>query len=212
MGTIKKGILGSFSGKVGNVVGASWKGIAYIRSLPTSVRNPRSEKQVSHRTKFSLMGKFLKCMNPLLQIGFKHKAGKGKSAFSVAMSENLAGAVIGEYPDFAINYENVKLAEGPLYPSTNGEFTSEAGVANFTWDAKLINNAKDTDRVMGVVYNEETNEVMYDTDMAGRMDGSGTIAIPGEWSGSLMYAFLIFVREDGSMVSNSMCLGASSVI
>lgn len=37
MGTIKQGILGGFSGKVGNVVGASWKGIDYIRSLPSSV-------------------------------------------------------------------------------------------------------------------------------------------------------------------------------
>jgi len=30
MGTIKKGILGGFSGKVGTVVGSSWKGIVLI--------------------------------------------------------------------------------------------------------------------------------------------------------------------------------------
>src|SRR5690606_508733 len=42
MGIIKQGILGGFSGKVGNVVGASWKGIDYIRSLPSSVSNPRT--------------------------------------------------------------------------------------------------------------------------------------------------------------------------
>jgi hypothetical protein len=32
MGTIKQGILGGFSGKVGTVIGASWKGINYMRS------------------------------------------------------------------------------------------------------------------------------------------------------------------------------------
>ncbi len=32
MGTISKGILGGFSGKVGTVVGGSWKGIDYMRS------------------------------------------------------------------------------------------------------------------------------------------------------------------------------------
>lgn len=37
MGTIKQGILGGFSGKVGNIVGASWRGIDYIRSMPASV-------------------------------------------------------------------------------------------------------------------------------------------------------------------------------
>ncbi|MDD2265168.1 MAG: DUF6266 family protein, partial [Bacteroidales bacterium] len=47
MGTIKQGILGGFSGKVGNIVGASWRGIDYIRSMPASVRNPRTVAQVS---------------------------------------------------------------------------------------------------------------------------------------------------------------------
>ena len=66
MGTIKKGIMGGFSGKVGNIVGASWKGIAYIRSLPASVHNPRTEKQVTQRNKFSLIGRLTKFCDPYL--------------------------------------------------------------------------------------------------------------------------------------------------
>ena len=34
MGTYNKGILGPFSGKVGTVVGASWRGKDVMRSLP----------------------------------------------------------------------------------------------------------------------------------------------------------------------------------
>lgn len=34
MGTIKQGILGGFSGKVGTVEDFSWKGIAYMRETP----------------------------------------------------------------------------------------------------------------------------------------------------------------------------------
>jgi hypothetical protein len=59
MGRIKKGILGGFSGKVGSVVGASWKSIDYIRSLPASVRNPRTPAQVNQRSKFATVIKFL---------------------------------------------------------------------------------------------------------------------------------------------------------
>ena len=40
MGTIKQGILGGFSGKVGTVIGGSWKGISYMRSQAQSVKNP----------------------------------------------------------------------------------------------------------------------------------------------------------------------------
>ena len=36
MGTIKQGILGGFSGKVGTVVGSSWKGISYMRGKTTN--------------------------------------------------------------------------------------------------------------------------------------------------------------------------------
>ena len=34
MGTYNKGILGAFSGKVGPVVGATWRGKEVMRSLP----------------------------------------------------------------------------------------------------------------------------------------------------------------------------------
>ena len=39
MGTIRKGILGGFSGKVGTVVGANRRGTAYMRSLPIKMKN-----------------------------------------------------------------------------------------------------------------------------------------------------------------------------
>ena len=53
MGTIKQGILGGFSGKVGTVVGSSWKGISYMRGRAQSVRNPRTEGQMEQRSKFA---------------------------------------------------------------------------------------------------------------------------------------------------------------
>ena len=53
MGTIKQGILGGFNGKVGTVVGASWKGIAYMRGQAQSVRNPKTAAQVMQRNFFA---------------------------------------------------------------------------------------------------------------------------------------------------------------
>ena len=53
MGVIKQGILGGFSGKVSNVVGTSWKGIAVMKALPLSVANPRTAAQVAQRNKMA---------------------------------------------------------------------------------------------------------------------------------------------------------------
>ena len=47
MGKIRQGIIGGFSGKVGNVVGAAWKGISYMRILPVSVANPKTDAQLT---------------------------------------------------------------------------------------------------------------------------------------------------------------------
>lgn len=47
MGKINQGILGGFSGKVGNVIGGNWKGIDYMRVKPASVANPQTEGQVN---------------------------------------------------------------------------------------------------------------------------------------------------------------------
>jgi hypothetical protein len=52
MGKIKQGILGGFKGKVGTVIGASWNGIAYMKGLPQSQKDPKSAAQMRQRTFF----------------------------------------------------------------------------------------------------------------------------------------------------------------
>ena len=51
MGKISQGILGGVSGKVGNVVGGSWKGIDYLKIMPASVANPQTPAQMDQRSK-----------------------------------------------------------------------------------------------------------------------------------------------------------------
>ncbi len=49
MGKIKQGILGGFKGKVGTVIGSSWNGIAYMRGIAQSVKNPKTAGQTTQR-------------------------------------------------------------------------------------------------------------------------------------------------------------------
>ena len=99
MGIIKQGILGGLSGKVGNVVGASWKGINYLRAMPTHVANPNTVRQQTYRMKINLVVGFLKSCITLVRIGFSGYAVK-MSAFNAATSLNLAKAITGEFPEW----------------------------------------------------------------------------------------------------------------
>jgi hypothetical protein len=154
MGTIKQGILGGFSGKVGAVIGASWKGINYMRSIPQHVKNPRTEGQVSQRSKFALALNFLKPVTGFLRTGWKLYAHR-QSPFNAAMSYTLANAITGTYPDYAIDPSKVLVSRGGLAPAANASATpAGAGTITFDWeDNSGVGNAKQTDKALLAVIN-----------------------------------------------------------
>jgi hypothetical protein len=208
MGTIRKGILGGFSGKVGTVVGASWRGISYMRSLPLKVRNPRTVGQRSQRTKFALALSLLKPMTSLLRTGWK-LFGRKQSPFNAAMSHTLANAVVGNYPDYSIDVSKVLISRGNLQSASNATATVANGNLEFAWnDNSGIGSAKQTDKALIAILNLEKGEAITNDAGAERMEEAQTVIIPSEWSGDEVQAFLGFVSEDGREVANSVYLGA----
>ena len=65
MAIAKDGILGGFSGKVGNIVGLTLNGVPIMRAAPKSSQKPPTEKLRLQRLKFSLAIEFTK---PFLHI------------------------------------------------------------------------------------------------------------------------------------------------
>lgn len=207
MGTIKKGILGGFSGKVGTVVGGSWKGIAYMRSLAQSVSNPRTEGQVSQRTKFAISLAFLKPMTAYLRVGYKTHAIR-QTAFNAAMSYTLANAVTGESPDYDLDFASALVSRGSLMPASNGNAAASAGKVTFSWDDNSgVGSALATDLSMPLVFNKDKGEAVFNTLGASRADSSTEVNIPSDWAGDSIELYLGFVSADGKSVANSVYLG-----
>lgn len=211
MGTIKQGILGGFSGKVGTVVGGTWKGIHYMRSLPSSVRNPRTPGQVKQRTKFSIMIEFLKPLTPFLRIGFKNYANR-QTAFNAAMSYNVNNAVDGEVPDLELDFPKILVSRGSLLPAENAAAVASEGSLNFTWnDNSGVGNASAGDLAMPLVFNSDKGESVFSTEAGERSAGSATMNIPDSWMGDTVEIYLGFISEDGTMVANSAYLGQQTI-
>jgi hypothetical protein len=211
MGTIRKGILGGFSGKVGTVVGASWRGISYIRSLPQKVRNPRSDGQRSQRTKFSLAVSLLKPMNALLRVGWKLYAHR-QSPFNAATSYTLANAITGDYPNYEIDVSKVLISRGSLTPAANGKATAEDGNLVLSWnDNSGIGSAKPTDKALIAVINPIKDETITNAAGEERAAGTQTLVLPDDWSGDNVDVYLGFVSEDGKEVANSAYLGSIAI-
>lgn len=85
MGKIRKGVLGGFSGKVGPVIGFSWNGISYMRSLPQHFNDARTPRQLQQRAKFNKAMEFLTPIKDYIRVGYNTYAVK-KSAFNAAVS------------------------------------------------------------------------------------------------------------------------------
>ena len=211
MGTIKKGILGGFSGKVGNVVGASWRGISYMRSLPQNVRNPRTAGQRSQRSKFALALALLKPMTAFLRTGWKLYAHR-QSPFNSAMSYTLANAIVGTYPDYQVDLSKVLVSRGNLQSASNATTTATGGNIVISWnDNSGVGSAKQTDKALIAILNLEKGEAITDTAGRERTEETQTIVLPADWSGDEVQTYLGFVSEDGREVSNSAYLGAIEI-
>jgi hypothetical protein len=89
MGVIKRGILGGFRGKVANVIGSSWKGIAVIKAMPLSVANPKTAGQVAQRTKMTNIVAFAKIILVNIIKPLNDRFASGESGFNLFVKRNI---------------------------------------------------------------------------------------------------------------------------
>lgn len=132
MGKFQKGILGSFTGKEGNIIGSKWKGITYMRSLSDRSHIKPSERQIIQRARFAYASKFSHPLRPVIRIGYRTQSIK-KSPYNAAMSHFMSHVLEGEYLDFTINYERLKLSKGSLVVGNNYTVNINGENLDFTW-------------------------------------------------------------------------------
>ena len=133
MGTIKQGVLGGFSGKVGTVVGSSWKGIAVMRGLTIAKRGKSTTAQLLQQAKFSLMIKFLQPLTDLLNLTFNSLA-VGMTGINKAFSYNIRNAITGVLSALTVDYPMVLLSRGDLPgAAAPAAASTAAGKLDFTW-------------------------------------------------------------------------------
>ena len=212
MGTYRNGILGSFTGKVGNVVGSTWNGISYMRAVPSNVKDPKTPKQLAQRRRFGLVTSFLRKFKPIVTLGFKNGAGN-MTPTNRASSFNIRNAVSGEYPDQQIELEQLVLARGDLSKVDDPQAAADGpGEVTFTWgDNSGEGSALPDDKVAITIYNPERDSVIYRDDLATREDETLTHSLPDSFQGSTVETYLFMVSADESIVSDSLYTGQVTV-
>lgn len=210
MGVIKRGILGGFSGSVGNVVGSSWKGIATMKAKPLSVANPNTAGQVAQRTKLANAVAYAKEILTATIKPLNDRFASGQSGFNLWLSRNIDqfAAVPPAAP------ANIVMSQGNVTPAASMSFgidDSSNQASGFWLDNTGSGDALATDEAYTVLYNRNTNDFLEDNS-AIRSDGGNTIAIPATWlTGHVVDCYVSFRRADGTKVSNTAYFQATIV-
>ncbi len=210
MGTITKGILGGFSGAVGPVVGASWKGLDVMRSRSRKRSSDSSAAQLEQQLKFSIIMNFLQTFTDVIDITYKQYAVK-MTAFNAAFSYHLKNAVAGVSPDFTVDYKEVLVSRGEL-PNGNAVTASLAGnIIKYNWgDNSGLGRALATDKSVLVIYCKDLDVSLYSYEGPERSVGEALLDV-SNFAGHTVETWIGFVSEDGQEVANSIYTGSLQV-
>ncbi len=203
MGVITSGILGGFSGKVGPVVGGSWKGISYMRQLPASVANPQTAAQTAQRNKLGNCVAFAKEILTTVIKPLNDRFAQGESGYNSFVSRNIAlfTAAAPSTPS------DLSLSEGSLLPSqmnTPGVPDGDTTVTFQCADESGTGNAQATDDRYIVVYNETQGTFGISSADAQRDDTNPTVELSADAaSGDDVHAWMSMRSANGFAVSTT---------
>jgi hypothetical protein len=208
MARYTKGALGAFSGKLGNVVGSNWRSIDYLRSLPRPSKKPASPLQLAQRLRFAIAVGFLQPIKDVLNVGFGDNKRGRSTGYNEAVKIMLKEAVIGQYPDFEIDYENLTLSKGNLAALISLDMVEESPMnIAITWEyfANSFNSFEDDDVVI-LIYNK-TKKLFSIYEDVQRRDQSFSMAMPNSFEGDELVSWVFLVNRDGNTTSPSQYAG-----
>ena len=208
MATISKGILGGFSGTVGPVVGATWRGMDVIRSRPKSSRRTPSERQLEQQLKFKLAISFLQPIKNIQSRFFGSGSGV-KSRVNMAVSYTISTAIqmVAGLPELIFN--KVLITRGELTSFQNAVLTTQpGGVLHLEWeDNSTQGDAAPKDQVSIVCYCAELNNWEIYEGIVMRSDLMADVTLPAYCLGKTMEVYAFLNNEKQTAASTSLYLG-----
>jgi len=152
MAKLLNGIWGAITGKLGNLVAVTRRGVTYLRALPKPSSKRPTEKQIAHRARFKFMSQFFIPFTPYLTAGF-YDPNSQRTAVNAAFALNYSRVIMGSYPNFVIDYGALIISDGVLKNLYEAKWiTRGASGLDLLWTYPAPDYSNPDDQVMLVVY------------------------------------------------------------
>jgi hypothetical protein len=208
MGVITQGILGPISGKVGPVVGGSWKGIGYLRGYQATVAQPNTASQVAQKTRMAGAVRVAKVLLTQIIKPLNDRFAVRMSGYNMWISRNIEFFSSLGVPTFS----SLIMSEGSLTPVDPDSVTLTDGSANVTvdWtDNTGTGTALATDEAYIVILNVDTQGAGFSSGLVARDVETAVIvmSVPNN-TGDETYTYMSMRSANGFNVSDSSVLFA----
>ncbi|WP_285009550.1 DUF6266 family protein [Pedobacter faecalis] len=209
----RNGINGSFHGKVGTVVGVSWRGVDYFRSLPGKSNQQPTEKQLRQRKLLSDVSSWLRSIREVITIGYQQFT-EGPTPMNMAISNLMKHAIKVDEGVKGIDYTRAVISRGELLSSWFATPAAAGGAALFLSWANYRPSAfnADDDLITVVVYNTAKEKFVTFHEVACRKDREALLQLPGSFTGDAVHLYVLFVAAAGDAVSTSNYLGELTIL
>lgn len=194
MGVIKHGILGGFRKKTGTVIGAYWRKLDVIRSLPRSSGKAATQLQLDQQQKFGLVTAILSEISELIDAGF-YSASDTATPMNKAVSYHLKEAIAGTSPNFNFDATMLMYSVGKLelpLDVTASEVNPGAVTVNWTGNTAEGKYNFATDKATFLVYNSTKQKFVKVADVVARSVGEYEMVLPVNFVGDTIHVYMSF--------------------
>lgn len=213
MAKYKSGIIGSLSGKMGNVVAASWRGVEYLRELPGKSGSKGTVRQLEQRFKMTLVSGWLRPLRDIIWLGYpSHDA--AKTPMNACIGYHLVHALKqDEEWAWVIDFEKAVFSRGELLVSYVVELVAVDGLLTVKWlNATASVFSAPDDRATFIVYSVARRQFVTFEEVCKRIDGEVALRLPDVFSRETLHVWMHYVAEEGRAVSTTLYLGTVAVI
>lgn len=213
MATYEKGILGAFTGTVGTVVGASWRGKNIMRSRPKKSSRIPTEAQNLQRERFAAVTRFLNPIRGVYNRYFGQIRG-ARSKYNMATSYHIREAIEWVSGNFEIIYNKVMISKGELQGVQDGIATAVTGnKLKISWtDNSGQGMALAADSLLVVIYSPDLNLFQVLENSAERGDVEITLDIEPYFASTEVHCWVSFVNDDRKQSASSSYLGEIALV
>lgn len=208
MARLHNGFNGPTSGRVGDLIFSSYRGVSYVKRAPKPSLKKPSEKQQIQREKFGMVMRFLSPLGSILNDSYR-KINPKASGLNCATKQILGEAITGESPDLKIDFSNVSLIRGSLAkPCLEMVYMEESNELLMSWHCAMSSNSYLNDELLAFIYCPSSQPTWHEIKTGIlRAEQGGVIKLPGHLAGREIHVWLAYYSEMMESYSESVYMG-----